>query len=222
MISDAYVDAIVQAAQRDASIARVLRSLRARRRRRAGALELVGAHLRTAPRPPTCWSACGRCGEDAVARQMPSGSARRGEVARRLAAAVGDLDRLARRRRAHALRLPERSSPRRLDRRLPAPAVAAGGGAGPGARHAAGLRQARPPARADGDRVHRPDALPRRAAVPAAAYWAATTLSSPNVLLLVLLAALALLATIDPWYRRSCARGRGSATSSSWSRCSAP
>ena len=33
------------------------------------------------------------------------------------------------------------------------------------------------------------------------AYWAATTLASPNVLLLVLLAALALLATIDPWYR---------------------
>lgn len=33
------------------------------------------------------------------------------------------------------------------------------------------------------------------------AYWAATTLSSPNALLLVLLAALALLATIDPWYR---------------------
>ncbi len=33
------------------------------------------------------------------------------------------------------------------------------------------------------------------------AYWAATTLSSPNVVLLTLLAALALLATIDPWYR---------------------
>ncbi len=33
------------------------------------------------------------------------------------------------------------------------------------------------------------------------AYWAATTLGSPNALLLVLLAALALLATIDPWYR---------------------
>jgi MFS family permease len=33
------------------------------------------------------------------------------------------------------------------------------------------------------------------------AYWVATTLSSPNALLLVLLAALALLATIDPWYR---------------------
>jgi len=33
------------------------------------------------------------------------------------------------------------------------------------------------------------------------AYWAATTLSSPNAGLLVLLAALALLATIDPWYR---------------------
>ena len=34
------------------------------------------------------------------------------------------------------------------------------------------------------------------------AYWAATTLTSPNVLFLALLAALALLATFDPWYRR--------------------
>jgi uncharacterized protein DUF5924/DUF2914 family protein len=33
------------------------------------------------------------------------------------------------------------------------------------------------------------------------AYWAATTLGSPNVVLLLLLAALALLATFDPWYR---------------------
>jgi hypothetical protein len=33
------------------------------------------------------------------------------------------------------------------------------------------------------------------------AYWAATTLGSPNVVLLILLAALALLTTIDPWYR---------------------
>jgi hypothetical protein len=33
------------------------------------------------------------------------------------------------------------------------------------------------------------------------AYWAATTLSSPNAVLLVLLATLALLATFDPWYR---------------------
>ncbi len=33
------------------------------------------------------------------------------------------------------------------------------------------------------------------------AYWVATTLSSPNVLLLLLLAALALLTTFDPWYR---------------------
>jgi hypothetical protein len=33
------------------------------------------------------------------------------------------------------------------------------------------------------------------------AYWAATTLGSPNVLLLLLFAALALLATFDPWYR---------------------
>lgn len=34
------------------------------------------------------------------------------------------------------------------------------------------------------------------------AYWAATTLTSPNVLFLALLVALALLATFDPWYRR--------------------
>jgi hypothetical protein len=33
------------------------------------------------------------------------------------------------------------------------------------------------------------------------AYWAATTLGSPNVVLLLLFAALALLATFDPWYR---------------------
>ena len=33
------------------------------------------------------------------------------------------------------------------------------------------------------------------------AYWAATTLTSPNVLLLVLLIVLAVLATFDPWYR---------------------
>jgi hypothetical protein len=32
------------------------------------------------------------------------------------------------------------------------------------------------------------------------AYWAATTLTSPNALFLALLAALALLATFDPWY----------------------
>jgi len=34
------------------------------------------------------------------------------------------------------------------------------------------------------------------------AYWAATTLTSPNVLFLIMLAILALLATFDPWYRR--------------------
>jgi hypothetical protein len=33
------------------------------------------------------------------------------------------------------------------------------------------------------------------------AYWAATTVGSPNVVLLLLLGALALLATFDPWYR---------------------
>jgi hypothetical protein len=33
------------------------------------------------------------------------------------------------------------------------------------------------------------------------AYWASTTLTSPNALFLAILAALALLATFDPWYR---------------------
>ena len=33
------------------------------------------------------------------------------------------------------------------------------------------------------------------------AYWASTTLTSPNVLFFGLLVALALLATFDPWYR---------------------
>ena len=33
------------------------------------------------------------------------------------------------------------------------------------------------------------------------AYWAATTLSSPNALFLALLVALAVLATVDPWYQ---------------------
>ena len=48
MISEDYVEAIVQAAERDASIARVLREICALDGAvRAGALELVGAHLRT-------------------------------------------------------------------------------------------------------------------------------------------------------------------------------
>jgi DNA-binding FrmR family transcriptional regulator len=47
VIGDAYVDAIVQAAERDASIARVLREICALEGGvRGGALELVGAHLR--------------------------------------------------------------------------------------------------------------------------------------------------------------------------------
>ena len=47
-LDDVYVEAIIQAAERDASIARVLREICALDGAvRAGALELVGAHLRT-------------------------------------------------------------------------------------------------------------------------------------------------------------------------------
>ena len=38
------------------------------------------------------------------------------------------------------------------------------------------------------------------------AYWASTTLESPNVVFLMLLVALALLATFDPWYRAAVER----------------
>jgi hypothetical protein len=48
MTDDRYVDAIVQAAERDATIARVLREICALAGDvRAGALDLIGAHLRT-------------------------------------------------------------------------------------------------------------------------------------------------------------------------------
>jgi len=48
MITEQYVEAIVRVAERDASIARVLREICALSADvRAGALELVGAHLRT-------------------------------------------------------------------------------------------------------------------------------------------------------------------------------
>lgn len=46
--TDQYVDAVIQVAERDASIAAVLREICALDPAvRAGALELVGAHLRT-------------------------------------------------------------------------------------------------------------------------------------------------------------------------------
>lgn len=71
MIGDAYVDAIVQAAERDASIARVLREICALDGAvRAGALELVGAHLRTHAAAADVLECVRALGEDAVARRI--------------------------------------------------------------------------------------------------------------------------------------------------------
>lgn len=71
MIGDAYVDAIVQAAERDASIARVLREICALDGNvRAGALELVGAHLRTHAAAADVLECVRALREDAVARRI--------------------------------------------------------------------------------------------------------------------------------------------------------
>ena len=71
MIGDAYVDAIVQAAERDASIARVLREICALDGDvRAGALELVGAHLRTHAASADVLECVRALREDAVARRI--------------------------------------------------------------------------------------------------------------------------------------------------------
>lgn len=71
MIGDAYVDAIVQAAERDASIARVLREICALDGAvRAGALELVGAHLRTHAAAADVLECVRALREDAVARRI--------------------------------------------------------------------------------------------------------------------------------------------------------
>ena len=71
MIGDAYVDAIVQAAERDASIARVLREICALDGDvRAGALELVGAHLRTRAAAADVLECVRALREDAVARRI--------------------------------------------------------------------------------------------------------------------------------------------------------
>ena len=71
MIGDAYVDAIVQAAERDASIARVLREICALDGDvRAGALELVGAHLRTHAAAADVLECVRALREDAVARRI--------------------------------------------------------------------------------------------------------------------------------------------------------
>ena len=71
MIGDAYIDAIVQAAARDASIARVLREICALDGDvRAGALELVGAHLRTHAAAADVLECVRALREDAVARRI--------------------------------------------------------------------------------------------------------------------------------------------------------
>ena len=71
MISESYVDAIVQAAERDASIARVLREICALDGAvRAGALELVGAHLRTSAVAADVLQCVQALREDAVARRI--------------------------------------------------------------------------------------------------------------------------------------------------------
>ena len=71
MIGDAYVDAIVQVAERDASIARVLREICALDGDvRAGALELVGAHLRTHAAAADVLECVRALREDAVARRI--------------------------------------------------------------------------------------------------------------------------------------------------------
>jgi DNA-binding FrmR family transcriptional regulator len=71
VIGDAYVDAIVQAAERDASIARVLREICALDGDvRAGALELVGAHLRTHAAAADVLECVRALREDAVARRI--------------------------------------------------------------------------------------------------------------------------------------------------------
>ena len=71
MISETYVEAIVQAAERDASIARVLREICALDGAvRAGALELVGAHLRTHAAAAEILQCVQALREDAVARRI--------------------------------------------------------------------------------------------------------------------------------------------------------
>jgi hypothetical protein len=66
-----YVEAIIQAAERDASIARVLREICALESAvRAGALELVGAHLRIQAAAGDVLECVRALREDAVARRI--------------------------------------------------------------------------------------------------------------------------------------------------------
>jgi hypothetical protein len=66
-----YVDAILQVAERDPSIARVLREICALEAgARAGALDLVGAHLRTQAAAADVLACVQALREDAVARRI--------------------------------------------------------------------------------------------------------------------------------------------------------
>ena len=68
---ETYVETIVQVAERDASIARVLREICALDGAvRAGALELVGAHLRTHAVAADVLECVQALREDAVARRI--------------------------------------------------------------------------------------------------------------------------------------------------------
>jgi hypothetical protein len=71
VISEQYVETILQVAERDASIARVLREICALAGDvRTGALELVGAHLRTHAATADVLDCVQALREDAVARRI--------------------------------------------------------------------------------------------------------------------------------------------------------
>jgi hypothetical protein len=70
-VNEQYVETIVQAAERDTSIARVLREICALDGAvRAGALELVGAHLRSQAAAADVLACVQALREDAVARRI--------------------------------------------------------------------------------------------------------------------------------------------------------
>jgi hypothetical protein len=71
VIGEAHVEAMIQVALRDASIARVLREICALEGTvRAGALELVGAHLRSHAAAADVLACVQALREDAVARRL--------------------------------------------------------------------------------------------------------------------------------------------------------
>jgi DNA-binding FrmR family transcriptional regulator len=71
VIGEAHIEAMIQVAERDASIARVLREICALEGAiRAGALELVGAHLRTHAAAADVLACVQALREDTVARRI--------------------------------------------------------------------------------------------------------------------------------------------------------